>query len=85
MSLTQVSVIDKIEVVENGILQIRQRNDIQDGGNTIASNYHRWALAPGQDTTGQDPRVVAVATAVWTPEVIAAYEAQLAAQAKPGA
>ena len=85
MSLTQVSVIDRIEVVENGILQIRQRNDIQDGGNTIASNFHRWTLTPGQDTTGQDARVVAIAAATWTPEVIAAYEAQVAAAQKVGA
>ena len=76
MSLEKVVVIDKIEVVENGIIQVRQRTDIVEDGNTISSSYHRWTLAPGDSTTGQDARVVAVANAVWTPEVIAAYKAQ---------
>jgi hypothetical protein len=83
MALQQTQVIDKIEVVENGILQVRQRTDIFDDAtptNIIASNYHRWTLSPGDATTGQDPKVVSIATATWTPEVIAAYQAQLAAQ-----
>ena len=76
MSLTKNIIIDKIEVVENGILQIRERTDIIEDGNTISSNYHRWSLAPGDSTIGQEARVVAVANAIWTPEVIAAYKSQ---------
>jgi hypothetical protein len=88
MALNQVSIIDKIEVTENGIIQVRQRNDIQDANQNnavIASNFHRTTLTPGQDTTGQDPRVIAVATAVWTPAVISAYQAQLANSRPTGA
>jgi hypothetical protein len=82
MSLNQVSIIDKIEVLETGVLQVRQRNDIQDSTQNnavIASNFVRWTLVPGESTTGQDPKVIAVATAVWTPAVISAYQAQVAA------
>jgi hypothetical protein len=75
MALTKNILIDKIEVLENEILQIRQRTDIVEDGNTISSSYHRWVLHPGDDTTGQDPRVIAVANALWTSDVIAAYRA----------
>ena len=83
MALTKTAIIDKIEVVENGIVQVRQRTDIFDDAtptNIIASNYHRWTLTPAQDLTGQDARVTAICNAVWTQEVISAYEAQVASQ-----
>jgi hypothetical protein len=78
MSLSKNIIIDKIEVLENGSLQIRQRTDIIEDSNTLSSSYQRWTLNPGQDTTGQDPRVIAVATAIWTADVVSAYKAQLA-------
>jgi hypothetical protein len=82
MALQQNVVIDKIEVVENGIVQVRERNDIFDDATPetiIASNYHRWSLTPGQDLTKQPANVTAIANAAWTPEVIAAYQAQVEA------
>lgn len=75
MSLTKTSVIDKIEVLENNVIQVRQRNDILDNGVVISSLFHRWTLEPGRDLSDQDPRVAAVAQSIWTPDVIAAYEA----------
>jgi hypothetical protein len=82
MSLNQLSTIDKIEIDQYGILYVRQRNDIQDSTQNnavVASNFVRWTLVPGESTTGQDPKVIAVATAVWTPAVISAYQAQVTA------
>jgi hypothetical protein len=81
MSLTKNIIIDKIEVLENNILQIRQRTDVIEDGNTLSSSYQRWALNPGDNTTGQDPRVIAVANTLWTSAVVSAYQAQLAATA----
>ena len=79
MSLEKQIAIDKIEVVENGIVQVRQIERIMENGNEIASSFHRWTLTPGQDVSDQEPRVQAIANAVWTPEVISAYQAQLEA------
>ena len=76
MSLTKEQVIDKVEVVENGIVQVRQVTRIMEDGNQLSSSYHRWTLTPGQDVSDQESKVQAVCNAVWTPEVIAAYEAQ---------
>jgi len=86
MTLTKQTVIDKIEVVENGIVQVRERTDVLEDGKVLSSSFHRWVLSPAQDLTGQDARVTAICNAVWTQEVISAYEAQVAAsQAKLGA
>jgi len=74
MALTERSAIDKIEVLENGIIQVRRADIVERDGVEIAKSYHRWTLTPGQDLTGQEQRVIDVATAVWTAEVVAAYQ-----------
>ena len=79
MSLSKEVVIDKIEVVENGIIQVRQATRIIENGAQLSQSYHRWSLTPGQDVTDQPANVQAIATAAWTPAVIAAYEAAVAA------
>ena len=79
MALTKEVVIDKVEVVEIGIVQVRQVTRIMEDGNQLSSSYHRWTLTPGQDVSDQESKVQAVCNAVWTPEVITAYEAQLQA------
>ena len=79
MALTETKVIDKIEVVENGIVQVREATRISRDGEQIAQTYHRWTLSPGQDVSDQPDNVKAICQAVWTPEVIAAYQAQLEA------
>jgi hypothetical protein len=68
--------IDKIEVIENGGVLIREVTRIVEDGNEISRSYHRSSLAPGADLSNQDPRVQAVCNAVWTPEVVAAFQAQ---------
>jgi hypothetical protein len=79
MSLSKEQVIDKIEVVENGTLQVRQVTRIMEDGKELSSSYHRWSFAPGSDVSEMPANVQAIAAAAWTEEVIAAYEAQLAA------
>ena len=81
MSLSKEVVIDKIEVVENGIIQVRQVTRIMEDGQQLSSSYHRWSLVPNQDVTDQPANVQAIAAAAWTPAIIAAYQAQLAANA----
>ena len=80
MALTKETVTDKIETLENGTIQVRTATRIDEDGTTLSSSFHRHVLTPGQDLTDQDPKVVAIANAVWTPAVIAAYEAMVAAQ-----
>lgn len=80
MSLSETRVVDKIEVLENGSVQVREALRVLRDGEVIAENFHRFVVAPGQDTSGMDGKVIAICATVHTPEVVAAYEAQLAAQ-----
>lgn len=81
MSLTEIKVIDRIEVVGLGHLQVREATTIMRGEEQVAKTYHRWSFAPGDDVSAMTANVQAVAQAAWTPEVIAAYQAHMAAQA----
>ena len=81
MSLTKTTTVDQITVNENGIVLYREATRIMEDGNEISKTYHRTSLTPGQDLTGQPAQVVAIAQAAWTPEVVAAYQAQMEAQA----
>jgi hypothetical protein len=80
MALTKETVVDKIEVLEMGQVQVRTATRVLEDGAVLSSSFHRHVLAPGDDLTDQDPKVVAIASAVHTPEVVAAYEAQMAEQ-----
>jgi len=80
MSLTETKVIDRIEVVGLGNLQVREATTIFRDGQEVTKTYHRWSFAPGDDVSAMPANVQAVAQAAWTPEVIAAYQAQMAAQ-----
>jgi len=80
MSLTKQMVIDQITVNENGTVLYREATRIMEDGNQISQTYHRSSLTPAQDLTGVPANVVAICNTVWTAEVIAAYQAQIAAQ-----
>ena len=83
MSLTETKVIDQITVTENGAVLYREATRILKDGNQISQTFHRTSLTPAQDLTGQPANVVAICNVAWTAEVVAAYQAQVAAQAMP--
>jgi len=74
MALTEETIVDKIEVVENGSVQVRTATVIKRDDVEINRSFHRHVLAPGDDLTDQDARVSAIATATWTDDVITAYQ-----------
>jgi hypothetical protein len=77
MALTETTKVDQIEIVENNSIQIRTAIIIERDGTEISRTFHRHAKHPGEDVTNEDPKVQAVANAIWTAEVIAAYQASL--------
>jgi hypothetical protein len=79
MSLTENKQVDKIEVVGNGIIQVREATTILKDGQFYARTFHRWSFVPESDISAMPSNVQAIAQAAWTPEVIAAYKAQLEA------
>lgn len=80
MALEKQVVVDRIEVVEVGVVQVRTATRIVEDGNVISTSYHRSTISPGQDYSQEDARVQAICAATHTPEVISAYQAMLAAQ-----
>jgi hypothetical protein len=75
--LEKKSVIDSINIMEMGTVEIRRADKIFEDGKEISKSYHRHVLAPGDSTVDENERVIAVANAVWTPEVISAYQTEL--------
>jgi len=80
MAITKQTTVDQITVTENGIVLYREATKVVEDGNEIAKTFHRTSLTPGQDLTGQPANVVAICNTVWTPEVVAAYQAAQAAR-----
>lgn len=78
--LEKVIVVDRIEVLENGCVQVRTKTAIVEDGTQISGNFHRHVVAPGDDYSNEDARVQAICAATHTADVIAAYEAATAAQ-----
>lgn len=73
MALEKVISVDLIEVIENGSLQVRTKAAILEDGKEISSQFKRHIVVPGADYSQEDPKVQAIASAVHTAEVVAAY------------
>ena len=78
MALTEKTIIDKIELIENNSIQVRTATIIEKDGIELTRTFHRHVVAPGADITNEDPKVQAIANAIWTEEIIAAYSASIA-------
>jgi hypothetical protein len=51
---------------------------VEKDGVEVGKTYHRHVCAPGDDMTDECPEMQAIAAALWTLEVIAAYQASIA-------
>jgi DNA-binding transcriptional LysR family regulator len=80
MAITKSTVVDQITVTENGTVLYREATRVVEDGNQLSQTYHRTSLTPAQDLTGVPANVVAICNTAWTPEVVAAYQAQVASQ-----
>lgn len=78
MALEKIEIVDLIEVIENGCIQVRTKTAIKEDGIEISSKFHRHVVAPGADVSSEDAKVQAIAASIHTVEVIAAYQASVA-------
>jgi hypothetical protein len=81
MALTERTEIDKIEVVNDWNIQVRQATVIERNGEFVSRTFHRWVLQPDSDISDQEQKVQDICNAAWTNEVKAAYETFKAEQA----
>ena len=89
MAITKETVVDKIEVLEMGEIQVRTATVIKEDGTELNRSFHRHVLTPrtksgdtwgDTDISGEDARVQAIANATWTSDVKSAYETLIDSQ-----
>ena len=92
MAITKETVVDKIEVLEMGQVQVRTATIIKEDGTQLSRSFHRHVVVPSDKTTGswedtdisgEDTRVQAICTATWTDEVKTAYQTMMDSQSTP--
>ena len=90
MALTKEVVVDKIEVLELGQVQVRTATRVLEDGVQLSSSFHRHVVVPSvktgdtwadTDISGEDAEVQAIANAKWTAAVKTAYQTMVDAQA----
>ena len=84
MALEKQTLVGSLGVNVNGTINVRTDTVISDDGVEASRSFHRKVLAAGDDVSGEDANVQAVAGAVRTDEVKAAYAAAVAAAAPEG-
>ena len=86
MAITKETVVDKIEVLEMGQVQVRTATKIVEDGTELNRTFHRHVVAPCTKASGswedtdiseEDSRVQAICNAVWTDSVKTAYQAMI--------
>jgi len=77
MALTEKTIVDKVELVETNHIQVRTATIIEKDGTELTRTFHRHVLSPGDDVSAEDPKVQAIANAIWTEEIIDDYQASL--------
>jgi hypothetical protein len=83
MALEKIEIVDRIEVVESGVVQVRTATRIMEDGKQISGTFHRHVVAPGDDYSGEDARVQAMCAAMHTAAVVSAYKAAQTNVAQP--
>lgn len=78
--LTKQTAIDQITVTEKGTVLYREATKIVEDGQVLTHTYHRTSLLPGDDLTNQPQKVKDICNTVWTPEIISAWNAEVAAR-----
>jgi hypothetical protein len=68
----------KEEILPNKVIQIRTTTVLEEDGVELARTHHRHIVHPGDDVSGEVQEVQDIASALWTDEVIAAYQASIA-------
>ena len=67
----------KEEILPNQTIQIRTTTVVEEDGVELGRSHHRHVVFPGDDVTGEPQEVQDIANALWTADVIAAYQASI--------
>jgi len=82
--ITKRTITDKIEIVgDYRHVQVRTATVIEEDGVELSRSYHRHVVAPTDDYSGETDEVKAVCKAVFTAEILEAYELSQSTQTEP--
>ena len=85
---TEVTYISEFNIMPTGQIGVRKTTDVLKDGVVISSTYWRCVLQPSSTVDTDilnEPYYANLAQTAWTPEVVAAYQAQLEANRPVGA
>ena len=75
MAITKSITDDKIEVVgDHKTIQVRTASIVSEDDNELSRSFHRRAITPDMDVSGESTEIQGIAAAVWTDEVKAAWQ-----------
>ena len=67
----------KEEILPNQTIQLRTGTIVLKDGVEVGCQYHREVFVPGSDVSGAPDEVQAIASVLWSPAVVSAYEASI--------
>ena len=75
MAITKSITDDKIEGVgDHKAIQVRTATIVAEDDNELSRSFHRRAITPDMDVSGESTEIQGIAAAVWTDEVKAAWQ-----------
>ena len=83
MAITKEEIADKIEVLEDGHVQVRIATVIKEDGTELTRSFHRHVLDPSTktgdtwgdtDISSEKTNVQAICNAAWTSAIKTAYQ-----------
>ena len=92
MAITKEIVVDKVEVLEMGQIQVRTATVIKEDSKELTRSFQRHVVNPrtksgdtwgDTDISSEDAKVQAIANATWTDDVKSAYESFIDSQELP--
>ena len=73
----------KEEILPNQTIQLRVATVVERDGEEVGRQYHRSVFTPGSDLSKAPEEVKAIASAIWTSQVIDAYQASIEVEELP--
>ena len=72
--IEKITSVDKVEVFENGCVQVREVTRILEDNVMISRSFQRHTIHPGDDFSKESVMVISICNAVHAPDVITAFQ-----------
>lgn len=80
MALEKQIVVDQIEVLESGCVQVRTCTRVTEDKIVLSNSFHRHVVVPGADYSQETQKVKDICALIHTPKVVSEYQSSIIAQ-----